>query len=140
MPVKSTPQAATQKWVTNLSQSTAAITAGIEAVTTAPGLAAAKQKTKWLNGVQNSAEKWASRTAAVSLQDWQQAAITVGVPRIASGAQAKQGKVEAFMTDFLAFLGPQVAKIDAMDSSTPEARINKMVAMVRATATYKRKA
>lgn len=139
MPVRHDPASATEKWVKNLSASTAQITAGIERVTVAPGMSAAKQKQKWLNGVQNSADKWAKRVGAVSLQDWQQAAISVGVPRVAQGAQAKQGKMQHFMADFLPFLQKQMTKIDAMDTSTQEARIAKAVATMRAVATYQRK-
>jgi hypothetical protein len=101
------PTKVAEKWATGMSQAGPAITDGINAVTTAPGVAAARQKDLWANQVVASKDKWASRTAAVPLSDWQQAAITKGVPRIASGAQAAQPKYAQFMTKLLPYIESQ---------------------------------
>jgi hypothetical protein len=79
------------------------MTAGVNAVTTAPGMAAAKQKAVYLANVQANADKWARNVGAVTLQDWQNAFTTKAIPRIASGATAAQPKMEAFMTKLLPF-------------------------------------
>lgn len=96
--------AAASKWATNLSGSTQRITDGVNSVTTAPGLAAARQADVWLANLQASAPKWKTKVAAVSLTDWQQAMINKGVPRIASGAQQAQPKMESFLNKFLPYV------------------------------------
>jgi hypothetical protein len=138
MPVRSNPQQATAKWVQNLSASSERMTAGANAVTKAPGLAAAAAKQKWLQRVTASVDKFAANSAAVTLQQWQQAYVQIGVPRVAQGAQAKQGKVQDFMTQFLPFLQRGVATIDAMPSVTLEDNIARASAMIRYNAKFKK--
>lgn len=138
MPVRANAQQATQKWVTNIGQATERITSGVQAVQTAPGQAAAAAHQKWLTRVQESADKWRKRVGSVSLQDWQQSMISVGIPRIAQGAQAKQGKMEAFMNDFLPYLAQGVSRVEGMPSVTLEDNINRAVAMIRHNAQFKR--
>lgn len=133
------PTSATAKWVNNLSNSTQAITDGVNSVTTAPGQAAARQVQTWLARVQASAQKWATNTAAVSLQDWQQSMITTGIPRIASGAQAKQGKYQAFATKFFPYLQTGVAQVKAMPKVTLQDGINRAVAMINYNAKFSNK-
>lgn len=81
-----------QNWVNNLSGATARMQAGAQAVTTAPGQAAAAQQAVWLANVTASANRWASAVAAVPLATWQQDYIQKGLPRVATGAQAAQTK------------------------------------------------
>ena len=138
MPVRSTPQDATSKWVTNLSGSTEAIKAGVARVTTAPGQKAAAQSAKWLQRVTASQDKWRTRVGSVSLQSWQDSMTNVGVPRVAQGAQAKQSKYTAFAQEFFPYLATGVQRIDAMPSTTLEDNINRAVAMIRHNAGFKR--
>lgn len=138
MPVKSDPTTATAKWVTNLSNSTTAIQRGVANVTTSPGQAAAAAADKWLAKVTASQAKWKARVGSVQLGDWQNAMNQYGIPRIAQGAQAKQGKMLAFQQQWLPFLATQVQKIDAMPKTTLEDGVNRAVAMIRANATFKR--
>lgn len=138
MPVRSDPQAATAKWVRNISSATADITRGVQAVTTAPGQAAAAQAQKWINNLQAAQAKWKARVASVSLTDWQNAMLNVGVPRIAQGANAKQGKFTSFMQDFLPYLQSGVATIDKMPNVTLEDSINRATAMIRHNAKFSR--
>lgn len=129
-----TASAAAAKWQTNLSASTQRITDGVNAVTTAPGLAAARQADVWLANLQASASKWKSKVAAVSLQDWQQAMTTKGVPRIASGAQAAQPKMESFLNKFLPHV--YAGKAGLPPRGNLEQNINRMVQMVRHNAKF----
>lgn len=138
MPVKSTSAQATQKWLTNLSGATDRMTAGANAVTKAPGLAAAAASAKWLQRVTASQQKYATNVAAVSLQSWQNSYINIGIPRVAQGAQAKQNKVQAFMDEFLPYLSRGVQTIDAMPNVTLQDGIQRAVAMIQYNAKFKR--
>ena len=133
------PTSATAKWVTNLSNSTQSITDGVNSVTTAPGQAAARQVQTWLARIQASAQKWATNTAAVSLQEWQQSMIQTGIPRIAQGAQAKQGKYQAFATKFFPYLATGVAQVKAMPKVTLQDGINRATAMIQHNAKFSNK-
>lgn len=92
------------KWAANLSASTENIRAGVMATTRAPGAAAAAQKQVWLQNTQAAADKWAARTAAVTLGQWQDAMINKGLPRVAGGAQAAQPKMASFMGSLLPYI------------------------------------
>lgn len=131
------PSTIAADWASRLAQSTTKITDGINAVTVAPGQAAARQKTAWVQNTTASADKWATNTAAVSLSDWQQAAITKGVARIGPGATASQAKFATFMTQLL-------PHIDSVKSGLPargglDQNIDRMVKFSRGMATFKRR-
>lgn len=111
------PASATAKWVRNIGNATQSITEGVQAVTQAPGAKAAAQVNVWLQRIQQSANKWAKNVGAVSLSDWQ-AAMIAGIPKIASGAQAKQGKYQAFATKFFPHLQQGVAQVKSMPKGT----------------------
>jgi len=134
------PTAATAKWVNNLSNATQAITTGVQSVTVAPGQAAAAKQATWLARIQASAQKWATNVSAVSLGDWQQAMITVGIPRIATGAQAKQGKYQAFAVKFYPYLQSGVNTVKAMPKITLQDGIARAVAMINHNAKFSNKA
>lgn len=138
MPVRATPSSATAKWVQNLSSATTQMQAGAMAVTQAPGQAAAAAADKWLTRVTQSKQKFATNVAAVSLASWQNSYVNIGIPRVAQGAQAKQGKYQAFAADFFPYLQRGVANIDAMPSTTLQDGIARAVAMIQYNAKYVR--
>lgn len=142
MAVKSTPQDATAKWVSRLSGATQEITQGVARVTKSPGQAAADKFNKWVAAMTNPAtqQKWRNNVGAVSLADWQTAMTTIGIPRIASGAQAKQGKYQAFAQQFFPFLEAGINQIERMDDTTFEARLQRATAMMTYTHGFKRTA
>jgi len=133
------PTTASKKWQTNLTNSTAAITAGVNAVTVSPTIAAAAAVSKWQAKLSSpdTATKFVNSLKAVSLQDWQTAMTTTGVGRIASGAQKGVGKYQTFATKFYPFLAQVQSTIKAMPSLTLQDNINRMVAQVNAVAQYK---
>lgn len=90
-------------WAQQLAGAGPKIQAGVAGVSAAPGLAAARQKSAYVQGVTAKADKWAHNVAAVSLQEWQAAFNNKGIPRIASGAQAAQPKMAAFMNKLLPY-------------------------------------
>lgn len=142
MGVRSTPTDATSKWVSRLSGATQEITTGVQNVQQAPGASAAAKFNKWVAAMTSPAiqQKWKANVAAVSLSDWQSAMVNIGIPRIASGATAKQGKYLAFANQFFPFLETGISQIQRMDDTTFEARLQRATAMMTYTHGFKRNA
>lgn len=133
-----TAQQGSDKWKTRLSAATQDIQNGVNNVTTAPGQLAAAKQQKWINGVNAAADKWKRNVAAVSLQQWQQMMINVGVPRVAQGAQSKQSKYTNFASQFYPYLDQGVQQVKQMPDAQLEDRIQKAVAMMRWNAKFQR--
>lgn len=121
------------KWLANFQNATTAMTQGVQAVTQAPGAKAAAQSALWLQRLQQSQQKWATRVAAVSLSDWQQAMINLGIPRAQAGAQEKQAKYGTFIQSYMTFLQSQVATVKAMPKGTLSQGIARATAMITAS-------
>lgn len=138
MPVRSTSAQATAKWLSGLGAATDRMTQGAQAVQKAPGIAAAAAADKWLQRVTQAKQKFATNVARVSLADWQNSYINIGIPRVAQGAQAKQAKVQSFFDEYLPYLTRGVATIDAMPSTTLEDGIARATAMIRYNSKFKR--
>lgn len=100
-----------------------------------PGQAAARQKAAWAQNVVAAQDKWASRVASVTLQDWQQAFVSKGIPRIASGAQAAQPKFQAFMSNLLPYIQRGVQSLPARGNL--DQNIARLTAFVRHMANFK---
>jgi hypothetical protein len=101
MAVKATAAEASAAWSANFAAAGTKYTAGINAVTVAPGQLAAAQKNLYLQNVQAAVNTWASKVAAVDLNTWKQQATTTGVQRLGSGATKGAPKVADFMSKFL---------------------------------------
>lgn len=129
------PATVAQNWATRLGQSTQAITDGVNAVTVAPGQAAARQKQVWVNNTTAAANKWAANTAAVPLSEWQSSMIFKGVPRISTGATAAVPKMQTFMTKLLPYVNSAVAGLPARGDLN--ANIARMVAFTNKMAAFK---
>jgi len=131
------PAAAAADWVKGLQGAGQKITDGINAVTVAPGQKAAAQVNLYVANVQAAAPKWAKRTAAVGLGEWQAAAIGKGVPRIASGAQAAQSKMADFLTQLFPHIQAGQAKLGPRGNL--EQNIQRSADMIRHMATFQRR-
>lgn len=129
------PATAAAKWAQNLGAATQRIQAGVQGVTVAPGQAAARQKGVYVANVTASADKWATKTAAVSLSDWQQATINKGIPRIATGAQAAEPKFQAFLTKLLPYINSGKASLPARGNL--QANTQRAVAWIQYMANFK---
>lgn len=127
---------ATTKWAQRMQAAGQQITEGVNAVTEAPGVRAARQQAVWLARLQASANKWAKNVSAVSLSDWQTAMIQRGIPNITTGVQAKQGNYEAFAAKFYPYLAQGVSKVKAMPKATLQDGINRAIAMIQHNANY----
>lgn len=136
--MRGTPESIQEKWATRLSGATAEISAGIDRVTVAPGQKAAAKKDKWLQNVQASQDKWAARVGAVSLESWKNAAKTIGVQRISTGAQAKKAKFGSFIREFSSHLDALDSKLAGMPDTTFEQRMQRMIEAARHNHNFRR--
>lgn len=128
------PATVAQKWANNLSAAGPSIQAGVQAVTTAPGVAAAQQKAVWIAQLTANADKWARNVSAVSLQTWQQDMINKGLPRIATGAQAAIPKMTLFMQQWLPYVNQGVQSLPPR--GTIQQNIQRAVAMMNYNAQF----
>lgn len=110
------PAQVAQNWANRLGASGDKIKQGVDAVTIAPGQAAARQATVWQQNTTAAAGKWARNTAAVSLADWRTAVETKGIPRIGAGAAAAVPKMTTFMSKLLPFVANAKASLPARGS------------------------
>ena len=128
------------KWSRNLSASTQSIQSGVQQVTVAPTQLAARQVDAWLSGIQQAAAsgKWVNRLNSVSLPDWQNAMINIGIPRIQQGAVAAKGKVEAFQQQLLPYIGNLQRQLASTPRGNLEQNLQRMQTFVRGMANFKR--
>ena len=135
---RGTPDQIAAKWATRLSGATNEITQGVNNVQVAPGQLAAQAADVWLQNVQASKDKWKAHVGAVPLEEWRRKMIDVGIPRVASGAQANVGKVQSFMSEFLPFLDRVAAQVRSMPRGTLEQNIARATQQMRLTSQFKR--
>ena len=128
------------KWASRLGQATQEMQAGVQRVSTSPGAAAAAKKQKWVARMTDTAtqDKWARNVGAVSLQEWQQRMVDVGISRVSSGAQAAIPKVENTFTSLLQHIDAGVSRVRSMPDLTPTDREQRAIAMMRWNAQYKK--
>lgn len=97
------PQQVADKWASKAAGATNDYKLGVQAVTQAPGQLAVQAQDimiqKWTESIASG--RWAQRTAAVSLSQWQQAATTKGAANYGTGIQAGKAKMAAFLQAFL---------------------------------------
>jgi len=114
MAVRVNAQQYLDKWGRRLNAAGQDISTGVNRVTEAPGVAAARAQQlmvqRWMEAIQNGT--WAKNVSAVSLDDWKNAIIKKGIPRIAQGvAQAQTSKVQVIQN-----------LLDAVDQASQAAR------------------
>lgn len=99
MPRGLTSQQIADKWASRLGSATAEMTAGVNAVTTNPAEKAAAAAQRWADGVNRALADGSFRRGCqrTTLQSWQHAFITKGIPRIAAGTAVAKPKMVALM-------------------------------------------
>lgn len=127
-----TPDQITAKQIRNTSGAVQAYKDGVNRVTTAPGQLAAAKQSKYLAGVQNNVNKWAANVAKVTLQQWQNSAITKGADRLSTGITAAQPKILAFWQKFQPYQQQAAAAVRQMPNDTYEQRKARANAMMDA--------
>lgn len=136
MPRRTDANTAADYWAQGLANAGTKIAAGIDRVSTAPGVKAAAKKDKYVAGVNASQDLWARRVAAVSLGEWQQRA-KAGTGRIAEGANAKKDKYANSVQAVFAHMDSVLSRVDSMPDNTLEQRIQKSADFQRGMAAYK---
>lgn len=138
MPVNQDSSAVAQKWAKNLSASTSAIQAGVQAVTVNPAQLAAQAVNQYLAGVQAAVAsgKFQRNLQKVTLQDWQNAMLTKGLNRIAAGASAAQPKMAAFMGKWLPYMQQLQSKLSSMPRGDLNQNIQRAVVAIQHNAAF----
>ena len=134
------PTKTAAKWRKRLSGSTQEIKDGVNAVLVAPGELAAKAQDKMLARLTARVEDgtWARRVASVSKEDWQDAMLTKGIPRISSGAEAAEPKVADFHQQLGSHQDGIDVKLAKMDSVTLEDNILRAEMQMREMAKFRK--
>lgn len=128
-----------KKWAQNLSASTASIQTGVQGVTVNPAAAAAARQDAYQAGVQRAVAdgSYQRGLSRVTLQSWQQAMITKGIPRIASGAAASQAKMQQFMDKWLPYQQGLAAQLAATPRGDLNTNIQRAVTAMQYNAAFK---
>lgn len=137
MAIRGNPASITEKWKTRTSGATQQVVEGVRRVTEAPTAKAARQKQAWINNTIAKQDKWERNTAAVTLEEWR-AATEAGAQRIAAGVQAKAGKMERFLGEFLPFVENVQRQVNQTPRGDLETNLARMVQNARLISQFKR--
>ena len=115
--------------------------AGVEAVTEAPTEKAAAKQEKMRQRLLEALEsgKWANGLKRVSLEEWKQKMLELGLNRVATGLDANKKKVEEFAAQLLPHIDAGQKLIEKMPDVTLEDSINRMTAFIRHMSKFQRK-
>ena len=129
---KLTPEQYAEKQARNLKNSLPDIRAGIERVSTAPGVAAAAAQTRMKDNLNRSIDdgRWAAKVRGVTLEEWKNAALNKGVDRIAAGIDQAHDKQVQMAGRLLAAVDSSAAKSNAMPKGTMQDSIARMTTFV----------
>jgi len=122
------------KWGQRLNASGQFITAGVNGVTQAPGVAAAAAQDRMLANLTAAVTSgvWARNTSGVSLSDWKAAMTNKGIPRISQGVTAAQKNKTQVITQLLAAVDSAAAQANAVPRGGLDQNIQRAVTFMRA--------
>lgn len=127
-----TPEEYADKQARNLKNSIQDIRDGIGRVTVAPGRAAGaaqdRMRTKLLESIDSG--RWKTKVEAVTLTEWQDAALNKGVDRIAGGIDAARDKQVQMAGRLLPIVDAAAARARAMPKNTLQDSIARMTSFV----------
>jgi hypothetical protein len=128
------PNTVARKWSRNLAGATESIREGVNRVSVAPSEKAIRQAEVYLAGIQKAVamQTWQNGLRRVSLQDWKDAILNKGLPRIAAGAAAATDKMTQFLSEFL----PYVEAGQRALESTPRGDFNQNMERARRMAEH----
>lgn len=122
------------KWGRRLNAASQDITAGINAVQTAPGQSAAAAQDRMLANLTAAVTSglWAKRVSGVSLADWKSAMTTKGIPRIAAGVSQAQKTAVNTITALLTAVDSAAQQANAIPKGGIEQSIQRAATFMRA--------
>lgn len=129
-----------KKWGDRLSGATEQIRDGVNKVSVAPGVLAAKKQDKMKANIVKAIDsgKWGKNVAAIPLEEWKTAIIEKGLSRLPSGVEGAKGKMSAFASKLLPYLSNIQASIKQMPDLTLQDNINRMVKQVTEMSKFKK--
>lgn len=121
------------KWGQRMGTAGPFIQAGVQRVQTAPGQSAAASAQLFAQRINEAITSglWAKRVGSVSLQDWQQAMITKGIPRLTQGIAVAQKTKGPQITALLAAVDQASAAAKALPKGSLENSIQRAVTFMR---------
>jgi len=133
------PARALEKWKARMAASAAEAKEGVNAVTTAPAQQAIQAKDKYIANVNRAFNegRYESGLNGVTLQDWQQAMLTKGIPNMAAGAQKISPRAQRNLQDVIAFAQQVSQQIQSMPNVTEQDADARMLANVAAMRQYR---
>lgn len=136
-----TPNEYADKQARNLSNATADIRRGVEAVTVCPSHLTDAQLMKMKNNFNESMDsgKTKRRMHSVSLDTWKKNTIEVGISRIPAGIAKARPKVVAFAEELFAHEKEGLQKLESMPSVTFDDSLNRMTEWARHMKNFRRK-
>ena len=132
-------QTTLDKWVRNTQAGIPSYKAGVMAVTVSPTTKAAAQAQFYAQQVQAAVDsgRYQAGLQAVSLSDWQNAAVNKGANRIATGVQGAVPKMQNFLTQFLPFVASVKQRIASMPKGGTAEADARMLAAVQLMRSFK---
>ena len=134
------PVQVTEKLIRNLQAATESVRSGVQSVTTSPTEQAAEQADLMLLKITEAVNsgKWGDALRKVSLNEWKNAMLDKGLPRISSGIAAAKPKIQAFFEEWLPWEESISQTVKAMPKGTIEDSIARAAAVIRHNANFKR--
>lgn len=122
-----------EKWNRNMKNSTQSIQDGVNMVTQAPGVAAAKSEAAMLAGVMNAINSglWRTQVSKVTLEEWKAMLIDKGIPRIAAGVDKAQPKQKEMFDRLFSAINAALAEVDKTPRADLETNLQRAVTFGR---------
>ncbi len=136
--VRVTAEQFAARWGAGLNGSIERIREGVEAVTEAPGKAAAAKGAKWQASISKveTREKWERNVGSISLEEWQSSMLNKGLNRIPDGVAQAQAKMETYGEKLIAHQNRLLAELDGMADITLEDSIRRATHWIRGMAKF----
>lgn len=135
------PMSVSEKWARNLGAAQTSIRDGVMAVTESPMAKAANRVDAYLAGIQRAVAdgKYQDGLRRVSLDQWKEALLEKGLPRISTGATAAIGKFADFMGEFLPHVEAGQRALEGQPRGDLNQNIQRAVFMMQHNARFRRR-
>jgi len=136
-----TPQQFAEKHIRRTKAAMEDMRIGVQNVTVSPTIKAAakadKMKARLIEAIDSG--KWAEGLRRVTLEQWKDKMLKLGIARVGQGLDENRGKIEAFASELLPYIDSGANKINSMPDVTLEDSIQRMAEWSRYMSKFKRK-